>query len=282
MFQAPEFKLDRDSVTLYRTPFPQRTEAAVGKLAERFGVKGKTQDLGARLVIKDRRSSLEVFVASNSVRWSMLQNGRSESPNGRVALPEEGAAREQADAFLKQHKLGVESAEFDSVTQSVLSRVQRRRKKAIETIPVAAHVNYRFALDGVPLLGPGAKIQVTFGNRGKIVECYRFWRTPKAERELPLLPPDAAISLLREDPMLADLNLREARVVYHRGRLGYYALPPREAQGCLIPVYAFDGTISTPALERYDFVRYVVGVRFTPEDAKQVGAAFRGSGPLFS
>jgi len=47
-------------------------------------------------------------------------------------------------------------------------------------------------------------------------------------------------------------------------------------------VYAFDGTLSTKEFERYDFTRYVVAVQYTPEDAKQVGAAFRGSGPLFS
>jgi len=157
-----------------------------------------------------------------------------------------------------------------------------RRQKTVETSPVALHVNYRFSLDGLPVLGPGAKIQVTYGDRGKVVEFYKFWRLPKAERELDLLPPEAALELLRRDPAFADLREGEARVVFHRARLAHYALPPRESQGCLIPVYAFDGTVSTAQLERYDFVRYVVGVRFTAEDAKQVGAVFRSSSPLFS
>jgi hypothetical protein len=47
-------------------------------------------------------------------------------------------------------------------------------------------------------------------------------------------------------------------------------------------VYAFDGRLSTRAFERYDFTRYVVAVPYTPEDAKQVGAAFRGAAPVFS
>jgi len=71
-------------------------------------------------------------------------------------------------------------------------------------------------------------------------------------------------------------------VIYRNPRLGYYALPPRESQGALIPVYAFDGTVSTKALERNDFRRYVVAVQLTPEGAKQVAAAFRSAGPVFS
>ena len=62
----------------------------------------------------------------------------------------------------------------------------------------------------------------------------------------------------------------------------HHALPPRETQGALIPIYAFDGIASTKELRRYEFTRYVVAVRYTPEEAKQVGAAFRGAGPIFS
>lgn len=282
LIQSPRFEIDRERVTLFRTPFPRRTDASITQLAGRLGVKGKVEDMGSHMLVRDRRSALEVFLASDSIRWSTLQNGKSEAPpTAEIALPEEASARKEAGAFLRKHKISTQAASVESVTQSVLSRVERRRK-TVETTPVALHVNYRFALEGLPVFGPGAKIQVTFGNQKRVVEFYRFWRATKADQDLELLRPQAALELLREDSSLADLRAGDAKVVLHRARLGYYALPPRESQGALIPVYAFDGTVSTPELERYDFVRYVVGVRFTPEDAKQVGAAFRSSGPVFS
>jgi len=63
------------------------------------------------------------------------------------------------------------------------------------------------------------------------------------------------------DPAFRDLRPADSSVRFHRCRLGYYALPPREVQRISPPVFALDGTVSTPALERYDFTRYVPAVR---------------------
>src|SRR5205085_4851393 len=57
------------------------------------------------------------------------------------------------------------------------------------------------------------------------------------------------------DPAFRDLRPADSSVRFHRCRLGYYALPPREVQRISPPVFALDGTVSTPALERYDFTR---------------------------
>jgi hypothetical protein len=257
------------------------TDARAAKLAETHGVKGKAQDAGSRLIFRDRRATLELFRASDSMRWSTLGNGTGENGKRPEALPDDEAARKGATAFLRERKIPTKGASFDSITHGMYARADRRRRTGDEQ-PVAVHVNYRFELEGLPVLGPGAKIQVTYTGGKKPAEMYAFWRKPKAESELRLLPPEAVFELLRRDPDFAELREGGARVVYRNPRLGYYALPPREAQGALVPVYAFDGTASTRAFERYDFTRYVVAVPYTPEEAKEVGAAFRGAPPVFS
>jgi hypothetical protein len=282
VFQFPKIDFDRDRVTLYRTPFPKLTDAKVAQMAELHGLSAKPQDAGSIVLFRDRKATLELFRASDSIRWSTLANGKSESTGngGPPKLPDDASAAKMASAFLRERKISTRGAAVDSITHAMLARATRKSRNNEEQ-PVAVHVNYRFELEGLPVLGPGAKIQVTFVDAKTPAEMYKFWRAPKADGELPLLPAKAALDLLRRDPDFTELN-EGARVVYRNPRLGYYALPPRESQGALIPVYAFDGTLSTKEFERYDFTRYVVAVQYTPEDAKQVGAAFRGSGPVFT
>ena len=50
----------------------------------------------------------------------------------------------------------------------------------------------------------------------------------------------------------------------------------------LIPVYAFDGTISTRELERFDFVRYAVAVKFERDEVKREGIVQHEPAHLFS
>jgi hypothetical protein len=283
LFQFPKIDVDRDQITFYRTPFPKLTDAKVAQLAELHGMTAKPQDAGSRILFRDRRATLEVFRASDSVRWSTLGNVKAEASGngGPPTLPDDETARRSAAAFLRERKVSTNAAAVDSITHAMLARAARR-KQTVEEQAIAVHVNYRYQLDGLPVLGPGAKIQVTYAAVKAPAEMYKFWRAPKADGELELLPPRAVFELLRRDPDFAELREGEAKVVYRNPRLGYYALPPRESQGALIPVYAFDGTVSTRALERYEFTRYVVAVRFTPEDVKQVGAAFRDAGAVFS
>src|SRR4029453_4810931 len=162
--------------------------------------------------------------------------------------------------------VSTKGAKVDSITQTTYARMTRRMKQPDER-PLAVHVNYCYALEGLPVLGPGAKIQVTFAGGKKPAEMYAFWRSPRADTEIDLLPAGEAMELLRRDPQFEELG-DDAHVDYTNPRLGYYALPPRETQGALIPVYAFDGIASTKELRRYEFTRYVVAVRYTPEEAK--------------
>ena len=90
------------------------------------------------------------------------------------------------------------------------------------------------------------------------------------------------VALLRRDPTFGQLEAGKASVVFSDVRLGYFSLPPREYQGVLIPVYAFRGTVSTPVLERYDFVRYVVAVKFDREEVKRERVVQQEPAHLFS
>jgi hypothetical protein len=255
-----------------------RSTPKIAELAKRLGVKAKAEHAGARVIVRDRQSVLEEFLASNSVRWSTLQNATSEGPGpGRAPG---GRRRAQGSRDLPARAEALDAARRDRL---------RDARDALKDR--SAHLGDRGDPDRparqLPLLdGRPSRARAGRQDPGDV-------RGPrKGRRALPVLARCAEGARARAAAQSGDpapsrrSRLRGpsagTRVVFHRARLGYYALPPRESQGCLIPVYAFDGTVSTRQLRRYDFVRYVVAARFTPRDLKETGSVFRPFGPVFS
>ena len=279
LFTFPELPRDRRTIPLFQTPRPGDRMKEARKLAEKFGVKGEIREAGSSLLVSDARANLEVFHASDSLRWSTLHLRKSETDKIEK-LPDDGAAAELAAKYLKAQGISLAEASLHNVTRSELSRLGPRGKEP-EVMPVAVHVNYRYALKELPVFGPGAKIQVTLGGGGKVAEFYQFWRKPKAAGERELIPLETIVALLRRDPIFEQLRPEEAQVRFDSVRLGYFALAPRERQGMLVPVYAFRGTVSTRALERYEFVRYAVAVKLDSEEVKRDALVSRELAPLF-
>jgi hypothetical protein len=269
-FEFPPVSVDRRQMQMLRTPLPSWDDDQVGRWSAAFGIRGKTRDAGSRLVMRDGRGTLEIFRASDSFRWAR-QTRETQEVGGKVSLPDERQATGLAQAYLRDRGLADDRAAITSVSYTELCRAERGEGDAAP-MQIALHVNFSFTLDGLPVMGPGAKAQVTFDGSSRVREAYKFWREPIEAGHRRIVEPEAAIELLRGDDAFADLREGEARVTFHRIRLGYYALPPREVQGYLIPVYAFDGTVTTRQFERYDFTKHVVAVRVEPEEAKRIGA----------
>lgn len=258
LFSFPKMPAQQ-SVCLLR---PRRLDGTASdlasKFAERFGVRGKPQDMGARLIARDDQSSLEYFVATGSVRWNMRPSQKSES-EFQPTLPDENAAVEYAMTKLREFDLMHASAAVHSVTDLEYS-YRKVGDKEDTSYAIARQVNMRFKEAGLPFFGPGAKIQVSVGDGGRVDEMLRFWREVDVAGEATTISPDHLVDILMRDESFAQLRAGEASVQFHDCQLGFYALPPREVQGIFVPVFALSGTVSTPALPRYDFMRYVPAV----------------------
>ncbi|KRB92578.1 hypothetical protein [Duganella sp. Root198D2] len=258
LFTFPKMPAQQ-SVCLLR---PRRIEGAAmdlaSKFAERFGVQARPQDMGARMIARDERSSLEYFVATGSVRYSTRPGQKSEAEY-QPRLPDEKEAIDLAMKRLRELDLMHSSAAVHSVTDLEYS-FRKAGDKEETVFPIARQVNMRFKEAGLPCFGPGAKIQVALGEGGNMDELLRFWREVDVAGEAITLSPDHLTDILMRDESFAQLRAGEASVQFHDCQVGFYALPPREVQGMIVPVFALSGTVSTPALPRYDFMRYVPAV----------------------
>lgn len=279
-FSFPTLRHERRTLTVFRTPPPPADVEAVARYAGAFRVRGELRDAGARLVTSDKRGTLEYFRASGSVWWTRT-DVRSGEPLDAV-LPSEDEALQASRAYLREHLLDDPNLTAPQVGYTMVSRVDPRRLDHDEgEVPAALHVNYRFELDGLPVFGAGAKVQVTFGAPGRPTEALRFWREPVPESQQEVIAPEEAVAMMSRDEAFAQLD-GEAVVEFRSVRLGYHARPPREVQPYLTPVYAFSGTVSTRALERYDFVKYVVATREDPAQSKRTRRIYGIPSPIFS
>lgn len=269
LFQFPMLRAETRTMKMFRTPVPLWKSEKVSKVAERFAARGKVKETGSRFVIRDRKGVLEVFQASDSVWWTRHER-RKEEIRRPFKLPPEDEAVEMARKYLRDRGLWEPNAQATAVTYTEISRLHKGEREP-RVLRTAQHVNFGFEIDGFPVNGPGAKMQVTFGARGKVTECLKFWRNVVKERAFQPLAVDQAVDLLRQDTAFAHLRAGRDRVVFRRAGLCYYALPPREAQTYLIPAYAFEGAATTPELERNDFVRYVTAIQLSPQEAKRSG-----------
>lgn len=228
------------------------------KWSERFGVRAKPQDMGARIIASDDQSVLEYFVATGSIRWSARAGQKSEAAF-QPKLPDEKEAVEFAMTKLRQFDLMHSAATVHSVTDLELC-CRKAGEKEDSAWPIARQVNMRFKEGGLPFFGPGAKIQATVGEGGSVDEMLRFWREVDVTGEGRTISPDHLADILMRDESFAQLRPGEASVQFHDCQIGFYAMPPREVQSFFVPVFAISGTVSTPALPRYDFMRYVPAV----------------------
>lgn len=269
IFTFPKIENGRKTISAILTPAPVWNETRVTSTINAFEMKevAHQDHSGPRLVIRSSSSELEIFRTSDSLRWSMIDK-RNQEPDEPVELPDDQTAVSRAKAFLDQHGLADSRAHNDSVTESHHSRIGKGNKVLVN-YPVAKHVNYTFRVDELPVFGPGAKMQVTFTSERKPVQTYKFWREPTPGKSLQTISYERAVDLIRSHPTFATMvRADQARVVFKRAQLGYYAFPAREPQGMLVPVYAFDGSVHGPEGENYTFSRYVTAVALSSEEIK--------------
>jgi hypothetical protein len=251
---------------LYATVRPAWTAESVAQLGKGFALQGDVVDAGNWYVLRDHVFTLEVYQASQSVR--LERNGFDFE--GRVRsdhLPDRSRALAAADRF--QEIVGGTGArtELHSVTELAVS-TSTRESRAAERRVVALQVNYRYALDGVALVGPGAKAQVTVGGDGQIAQAYRFFREVKRVGTRASVPPSRAFERFAASALFAGLS-STAKATVRSVQVGLLCLPPTEVQGVLVPVYVMRGVITTELLPQYEFINYVAAADLDEVEAKR-------------
>jgi hypothetical protein len=254
------------SLPVYRTIQPRWTPDDAARFAARFGVDAPVKEFEPWFVFRKDGACVEIYRATHSVRVTRAAFDREGTPAGPDQLPSDDAAVERANQFVevlrdihRSEPLPPKLSRLEAITQA-----PGGPRRPIRT--VAVQVNYRFALDGLPLLGPGAKAQVTIGRSGDMEQAYLFWRQaqPTGDRWT-TRPAAVALAALAESPFL-DPVIRTGDVEVLRIQFGWLSLPPTIGQETLFPVYEIRGRFvaEIDAGRGRDFVLYIAAAS-TPQ-----------------
>jgi hypothetical protein len=163
-------------------------------------------------------------------------------------ISDQAALRMVQQAFEKNQLLPANGN--PTIMHSMLEAVDTSGRAVIQGAQLDTQVRYRFALNGIPLLGPGALINVAFGPSGAPTQFSHSLYGLSEGNQVQIIPPAVAA-----EQCAAAFEGTEARF---DPRLVYYA-PPLEGGGAktILPHYDCGGT-TTVGKEQANLLRTFV------------------------
>ena len=273
LFILPEKILENPGeITMYKTSLKDPEISFDMQLKDYialFKLRSQPKDYGDSVVFQEKTFELEIFRASDSIWWAHNELAYREKVPENSKLPSEKEATELAAKYIEKYRIKSGYAKYSHVSYSKVIVMDKKNKKE-EKYNTEINVNYSFNFDGIPIEGPGAKIQVSFVERNKLCELYYFWREPKKDIEMPVIHPENALEMFCKDDSFKQLSSNTASVKIHSIDFVYYALPPLEVQTYYLPAYKINGTAKTEFHE-YNFTNYFLALDLTIEKMKKEG-----------
>ncbi len=263
------------SMPLFKTEIPSREKRgrAVEVLGKAFGLdKPRPVELPHSVVFASKRGEVEYFHASGALwslnaeadqrnenefrKWPGLQE--SEDDNGIVFSLDPRASKRllgQARDLLGEAELMSDSM---ATARVVLDQVTELSEKGeiLNRGAGAATAQFGYAMEGVPVVGAGAK-SLIFAEpdpeRGEpaMTGLFHAWRPVVDATELPMTPVEDALAVgLLQDPELVPYHERGYRIEITHLVFAYLALPATVRQTYLFPVFQVEGRVHNPDNEK--------------------------------
>ena len=200
-----------------------------------------------------------------------------------IQAPSAARAEFLATELLKSAGLGVRVWEpIEAVVMSGHSTLELAAREG-SALPVEGarkihldtHVTFRLSLDGVPLIGPGAKIKLIFDANEELVYLnYAVYKLSRPEKRVAIVGRDQAIERCRARDDLARGTRVEPRLIYYAPPIGPNA--PEEIH----PYYLCRSTAEGASGARVDLPAQLVPAAVDGPDFDRAGAAAAALGNL--
>ena len=150
--------------------------------------------------------------------------------------------------------------------------------RELESGPARATVRLSYAVEGTPLIGPGAKTHLHYdpiGREPALARLFHVHRAVTDVREVETGGPERAFDAFLADPFLNEQYERGGRIVVTGVQAGLLALPADTPQRVAYPALAVEGVVESLKDQKGDyelrFGRYVPAVR--PAALRRAGLA---------
>ncbi|MBN2513117.1 MAG: hypothetical protein JXB18_09290, partial [Sedimentisphaerales bacterium] len=154
-----------------------------------------------------------------------------------------------------------------SVSHSTFELMDTQGNLLLPAVQMNTRVQFNSAIQGVPIMGPGAKFSVSYNPQGDVTELLLARRGVEAVREtFPLINPQQAVQrAFGAEAAARFVPEQEAQLVYYA--------PPLSEQGVqtLIPHYDIGGIIFTPEGAQFHKLRRLIPAIADPSYVPTVG-----------
>jgi len=245
-FASLESRADTTSLPkklmVYRVKPANVTKDAFEERARKLGLKGTTEDQGAKFLVVDSGANFEVDKATGSFDYTTDAFEKQTQPVQRLLT--DGDYRQRAEAFLNSTGLMEEAAEFRDVNRGNVVGTYENGGWVERPYMVEVRFSHK-PLNGIAFdKGVGPKIVVQFGEDGRIIGAFSVWRNVQPFGQYDLKSPDEAVTAARNgEAQLFDVGSQDDGVVDEIS-LSYMNEPLGYDQQYVLPAYILKGTAS--------------------------------------
>jgi hypothetical protein len=249
------------------------------------------------LVMASRGGDVEYFHASGAVwarnlssseafdnelrKWPDLTEARDATGEPVLTLGEGSAkaASEMARRLADEAGFDLSAAESRSIDLIQVAQLSERGE-IMNRGGGEATVGFSYAIEGVPVIGPGGKTSFDFNpdpddeRALQLVGAFHVWRRPERGVKVEIGSAEAVLAAgFLQDPELIQAVEKGGQITVAELRFGLLALPAPMRQGHLFPAIAVTGRVDLPEgkLDHFLFGRYCHAA--TPEAYEAAGIA---------
>jgi len=226
-----------NTLAVYRVVAPKVDQAALNTLAKKFklGAKGKMgsqRDDHFKLTYEEGSVELALHKLSGAMRFKDKSRWQVDDGESSMNLSD--------DEIIKRGKKHVEKFELAKSDEFEHLRIARLHvgdsdtegKQYNERI-IDAAVCFQRTINGIPVDGPGGKINIFMDHNSDLTAIHQTWRTKgKIEKKVDLKPAQTALDDLKK-LYPGDQGVLEVHTI----RFGYFELGPNQGQEFIQPAY---------------------------------------------
>ena len=203
-----------------------------------LGTQGSTTDF---ILEKELPKSLATAPFYNVIKKEAIYEGSPKVMEIKSSIPSENEAPIIAEKILEKYGGLPEDAVLSKVEQVSIEKYNVKTRTVEEKYPQFTQVIYEQIINGSPVTGPGAEINICLGKDGELLSIEKAWRHVEYTGEIPVISAAEAYEKLQNGDLLEITQSSMAGLKISDVKLGYYAEDREHDQKVYSPVWIFYG-----------------------------------------
>ena len=190
---------------------------------------------------KELPKSLATAPYYNVVKKESIFEGSPKMMEIKTSIPSENEAPVIAEKILEKYGGLPKDAVLSKVERVSMEKYNVKTESVEARYPQFTQVIYEQQINGAPVVGPGAEINICLGENGELLQIEKAWRHVEYAEEIPVISAAEAYEKLQKRDLLEITQSSMAGLKISSVKLGYYAEDREHDQKVYSPVWIFYG-----------------------------------------